>query len=75
MEMNLVGAEVTGGGRAYFRSKRIFYHNALDANSSGWCFTVRGGLVYGPFDSPSFAERMLAGLIEKFKRSGDTGGR
>lgn len=74
MEMNLVGAE-TAGGRACFRSKRIFYHNALDADSSGWCFTVRGGQVYGPFETKSFAVQMLAGLIEKFKRSGDTGGR
>jgi len=74
MDMNLVGAEA-GGGRAYFRSKRIFYHNALDTDSSGWCFAVRGGAVYGPFETRSFAERMLEGLIEKFKRTGDTGGR
>ena len=74
METNLVGT-VAGGGRAYFRSKRIFYHNTLDANSGGWCFAVRGGAVYGPFETRSFAERMLEGLIEKFKRTGDTGGR
>ncbi|MCC6302962.1 MAG: hypothetical protein IT489_09220 [Gammaproteobacteria bacterium] len=75
METSLVGAEAAGGGRAFFRSKRIFYHNTLDTASSGWCFTVRGGLVYGPFETQNFAERMLAGLIEKFKRAGDTGGR
>jgi len=74
MDTHLVGA-AAGGGRAYFRSKRIFYHNALTADSSGWCFAVRGGAVYGPFETRGFAERMLEGLIEKFKRSGDTGGR
>ena len=63
------------GGPSYFRSKRIFYHAALAGGDAGWCFAVRGGHVYGPFESPTVAERILAGLIEKFKRTGNTGGR
>lgn len=74
METYLASAD-QGTSRAYFRSKRIFYHTALDGSTSGWCFTVRGGCVYGPFETKTFAERMLSGLIEKFKRDGDKGGR
>lgn len=63
------------GRQACFRSKRVFYHAALASGDAGWCFAVRGGQVYGPFESRGIAERILAGLIEKFKRTGDTGGR
>lgn len=67
------GAEV--GAPTYFRSKRLFYHASLDSGEAGWCFTVRGGRVYGPFETAETAEQVLAGMIEQFKRSGDTGGR
>ncbi len=65
----------TWNNRAVFRSDRVFYHAALDGGNAGWCFTVRGGKVYGPFPSRRIAEHILSGLIEAFKRAGDTGGR
>lgn len=65
----------SAGTKAIFRSKRVFYHAALDSGEAGWCFTVRGGRVYGPFRSRDIAEHILNGLIERFKRNGDTGGR
>lgn len=61
--------------KAVFRSDRVFYHAALDGGNAGWCFNVRGGKVYGPFPSRRVAEHILTGLIEAFKRAGDTGGR
>jgi hypothetical protein len=65
----------TWSNRAVFRSDRVFYHAALDGGTAGWCFAVRGGKVYGPFPSRRIAEHILTGLIEAFKRAGDTGGR
>jgi len=61
--------------RAQFRSERIFYHASLETGTAGWCFEVRGGRVYGPFQTRDVAERILNGLIETFKRAGNTGGR
>lgn len=63
------------GQRARFRSDRIFYHSSLETGTAGWCFEVRGGRVYGPFQTKELAERILNGLIEAFKRTGNTGGR
>lgn len=74
MQLSTVDATEVGA-QTYFRSKRVFYHAALDGDAAGWCFAVRGGYVYGPFDTAEAAERILAGLIAKFKRAGDTGGR
>jgi hypothetical protein len=64
-----------GGHRATFHSDRIFYHSSLETGTAGWCFEVRGGRVYGPFQTKEIAERILNGLIEVFKRTGNTGGR
>lgn len=63
------------GQKARFRSDRIFYHSSLETGAAGWCFEVRGGRVYGPFQTKELAERILNGLIEAFKRTGNTGGR
>lgn len=63
------------GRRTYFRSQRLFYHAPIDGETAGWCFTVRGGHVYGPFATRDTAERILTGMIEEFRRNGDTGGR
>ncbi len=65
----------TRDNRAVFRSDRVFYHAAVDGGNAGWCFNVRGGRVYGPFPTRRIAEHILTGLIEAFKRAGDTGGR
>ena len=66
---------VTIGQRAQFRSQRIFFHASLETGTSGWCFEVRGGRVYGPFQTREVAERILNGLIAAFKSAGNTGGR
>jgi hypothetical protein len=68
-------ARVESTSAARFRSQRIFYHAFLHDGSAGWCFETRGGRVYGPFPSKDVAERILAGLVETFKRAGDSGGR
>jgi hypothetical protein len=64
-----------GGGRSYFRSKRVFYKSSVDDEESGWYFSVREGWVYGPFPDERSAVNILQGLIGKYMSRGDTGGR
>jgi len=64
-----------GGGRTYFRSKRIFYKSSVDDEESGWYFSVREGWAYGPFPDEYSAINILQGLISRFLARGDTGGR
>lgn len=59
----------------HFRSERFFYHTSVGGKDDGWYFSVRGGLLYGPFADEDTAKRLLEGLIRHYQQHKVTGGR
>lgn len=69
------GLDSDSGIPPHFRSERFFHHASVGGQDDGWYFSVRGGLVYGPFPDEDTARRMLEGLIRHYRRRNVTGGR
>lgn len=63
------------GPPPHFRSERFFHHTSVGGHDDGWYFSVRGGLVYGPFPDEETARGMLEGLIRDYQSRRMTGGR
>lgn len=59
----------------YFRTDRIYYQAAINADSTderttqaGWYIAMREGYAYGPFPDRDVAETVLEGLIKRLKK-------
>lgn len=59
----------------HFQGERFFHHTSMGGEDDGWYFSVRGGLVYGPFPDEETARRILQGLIRHYQQHKVTGGR